>query len=190
MRLLISIFIALLITTSVYADGLVIGWPPAGGTLKDSNTAASTGVYQVGRYSASLYVGGNFTASSAYTLSSLKVFLTRVGTATGTLTARIYSTTAGAPNVQLSACSVTVDRSTVPTSETAVEFTGCSQALENATEYCIIVSSSEVNGEEDVRVNFSAGGGLYTHEMYTDADGTAPFAANNDEVLKFETYGN
>lgn len=190
MKKIVIALIILCFTVSAMAGTITIGKKKSGATLKDSNTAASAGVYQIGRYAANLYECGNFTAGSSYTMTSFKLYLTRVGTATGTLTGFIYSTTSGAPTSQLSTCSTTVNRSTLPTSETAVEFSGCNQAITSGTEYCLGAYSSEVNGDEDVRINYSAGGGTYTHEMYNDGDGTGTWGVNNDEFIKFETYGN
>lgn len=170
-------------------QGVIRGSGGATSILKDSNSGAVSSNYKVGRYTTTLYVGGNFTTTSAYTLSSLKVSMVRVGTATGTLVAHIYATSAGAPTGSALATSGAVDRSSIGTSSGLIEFSGFSLALSNATEYCIILQSSAVNGDEDVRLEYEAGGSTYLHEMYTDADGTPPFSANNDQYILFETYG-
>ena len=165
------------------------GVPVAGASLKDSNTAATATLRQVGRYAPYLYTGGNFAAGSSYTLSSVKVSIYRTGTATGTIVAHIWATSAGAPTGSPLQTSNAVNRSTIPTSSTMVEFTGFTQAITSGTEYCIILQASVVNGDETVDLEFSSGGGAYVNEQYNDADGTTPFSADQNEYIKFETYG-
>lgn len=103
----------------------------------------------------STWFASKFTPGSGVTLCMADINFVRVGTAAaGTMQASIYTDNGGSPSqpsTLVGTASVTVDRTTFPTSSTYISFTGLSANLTGGTVYWLVVKASAVgtNGSND-----------------------------------------
>lgn len=125
-------------TPTLVGDTQVTG----GSVEKQSQT---TGTDTSGAFDSAnrVYVGTDFVAASSYTLTRFDLYLLRIGSPTGNITAYIYSNSGGAPNTLLGTSTNTIDASTI--SDASPEwitwnFSGVS--LSNGTVYWIEITKS------------------------------------------------
>lgn len=116
---------------------------PNGPTLKDSWTGAVSANLECAHFAGTTFAAVNFTAGSSYTLTQLKLTLSKTGARASGLKAAIYSATTGGfpnpkPNVEIGGTAdVTVADADIGTSAAVVTITGFNCAIVSGTTYFI-----------------------------------------------------
>lgn len=136
------------------------------------------------------WFGQTFTPSTAHTLASVKVKLTKAAGASGTITFAIYATTSGHPSGSV-LCSGTIEASTLSDSvKTEHEITmGTEINLAASTQYALVASMPSGSGTNYIR--WWAGSGSYSGGCYEQStDSGATWASGTSTDFDFETWGN
>lgn len=147
-----------------------------------ANTAAATGQQNIGSAAGNKYVYVKFTspdstqATNYRRVSSVLVSLRKVGTGGGTIIAKLYGDTAGAPGTLLATSSKTLTSSALATTAGYVEFTfDTFPDMNFSTDSYIRLESSTTDASNYVQVDYNATVGSTDGTMKgiaTSADGS------------------
>jgi hypothetical protein len=150
-----------------------------------------TGDDSLGGFQATQWHAETFTTTSAYTITSVKLLMARLGSP-GNLTVSIRATSGGEPTGG-DLCSVTIDPSSITTNEVGewVEFTfDTPYALSDATLYAIVARTA--TGDNDNRIYWRAdisspsySGGQFG--LSADSGSSWVMLSSTDKL--FETWG-
>jgi hypothetical protein len=146
------------------------------------NSATATGQQNIGSASGNKYVYVKFTspdntqATNYRRVSSVMVSLRKVGSPSGTIIAKLYGDTAGAPGTLLATSSATLSASTLATTAKYWEFTfDTFPNMGFSTDLYVRLESSTTDGSNYVQVDYNATVGSTDGTMKgiaTSADGT------------------
>jgi len=146
------------------------------------NSATATGQQNIGSAAGNKYVYVKFTspdntqATNYRRVSSVMVSLRKVGAPSGTIIAKLYGDTAGAPGTLLATSSYTLTSSNLATTAKYVEFTfDTFPDMNFSTDLYVRLESSTTDGSNYVQVDYNATVGSTSGTMKgiaTSADGT------------------
>lgn len=165
------------------------GVATASSVLKDSNTAANNGSTTFGNGGNLKYCGGGFVAGSSYTLTSVDVYLAKLGSPSFTISCEIWSQSGTDPSAKISTGTSNSFNATsdLTTSEAAYTFTGMTASITSGTTYYImLICSSTADVSNNVlwyRNSASA------NQIDTSPDGTTWSTQSSTRRCKFATYG-
>lgn len=121
-----------------------------GDSLIYSNGVGTPGSYTGNaEFSFYVYYGTKFTAPGSVTIHTAELRMDRFGTVpAGTMTAAIYTNSSGHPGTLIGSASTSIDRTTIPTSETWLAFEDISASISNGVDYWVVLyaSSAETGG--------------------------------------------
>jgi hypothetical protein len=161
--------------------------------FSETGADGGTPLYTSGGY---LYAGQSFTNANTVTLDSCRFFLTKIGSPTGTATAKIFAHTGtygsgGKPTGSALATSDTLDVSTLSASPTygwkTLSFTGANRITLNAsTYYCIELTWAGGDASNYIRLGSTSTGGHSGNSNYS-TNGTSWSSLGSDRP--FTVYG-
>lgn len=121
MRRFIIVLFLLILALPVQSATMVSGRPCPGGTgscvtevTGDSDTSGSASTYALG-HATRIRLGGTWTASESYTSCEIDVRVKKVGSPTGAITVKVYTTSEGTPKTAIATASNTISAASVST---------------------------------------------------------------------------
>ncbi len=87
-------------------------------TQEDASAAADQDGIEIGRYAIAIWGATKVVVDSTYTICGIKINFLQVGTPASTLTACVYTDSAGVPSAQVGECSGAIAESTILTGDT------------------------------------------------------------------------
>lgn len=134
-------------------------------------------------------VAQSFKALSSNNLVSCKLYMSKSGSPTGTITVDLYTATDKLPSGSSLATSNSIDVSTLSIDWTMVEFTFSSPyTMTEGDTYALVVSRTYVDGGNNMSLGINYGGSAYTDGAYCAYGTSWGFTYDATTSWCFETY--
>jgi hypothetical protein len=156
-------------------------------SLKEDTSGASEGTIDFNNQSDRNYMGTYFVATSTYTISSINLFLQKVGSPSWDITVALYSNNTNKPGTLISLSS-TVASSGVPGTETETSFT-LGGSIINGTTYWLVLNGASV-GDVSNYIKWHSVSGTYPGYFQTQKSADAiTWAGFSNITGKSKIYG-
>lgn len=132
----------------------------------------------------------SFTTVGSFTVCKAQAYLAQQGTtAAGTLEALIYTESgSNTPGTLVGTGSGTVDRTTIPGSQSFIEFTGMSASLSAATTYWLILKASAIDANGSNRIFWQVDTTGETGLIKSSVNGTVWDATGTNRTFTFKLF--
>lgn len=162
-------------------------------TLPTLQTSCTNNGYIYSNSTPSKYITGTFVASSSYTVKAIDIAVFKVGSPTGTYTAKIYSTSGYNPSSVLASSTTVRNASEISGTQVSmqvVSFDFSGVTLTYGTRYAIVLYSTDADGDANyVGYGIGAASCASDQSIRLSSDGASWSTSAFDQSIYFIIKG-